>query len=106
MKNEKLPHHKKEEQRNLPRAEQRTREPERGEIPLRGETGFCSQKKEIRFMSAQASSGCKHFQSLIFLYWFRALGQNSVEQLNKVEHTRTEWESEWDRKSGVRIFFS
>lgn len=59
-------------------AEQRTGEPERGEIPLRGETGFCSQKKEIRFMSSQASSGCKHFQSR---------GKNSVAQLNKVELT-------------------
>lgn len=77
----------KRKSRGTCRAEQRTREPERGEIPLRGETGFCSQKKEIRFMSAQASSGCKHFQSLIFLYWFRAMGPNSVEQLNKVEHT-------------------
>lgn len=88
MKNEKMSHHRKAEHAEEPAA--RISAPQNrsvGEVPLRGKTGFCSQKKEIRFMSSQASSGCKHLQSCVFLCWFRALGQNAAAQLNKVEHT-------------------
>lgn len=82
-------------------ADQGATEPERGEIPLRGRTGFCSQKKEIRFMSSQASSGCKHAQSCVFLCWFRALGQNAVAQLNTLEHT--DGVGEWVGQKFTRV---
>lgn len=59
-------------------------------------------------MSSQASSGCKHFQSRIFLSWFRAMGQNSAAQLNKVELTDRvgEWVGQKFKREDFFFFFS
>lgn len=58
-------------------------------------------------MSLQASSGCKHFQSRIFLYWFCAMGHNSAAQLNKVENTDRvgEWVGQKFRREDFFFFF-
>lgn len=70
VKNGKKFHHQKAERRTCSE-EQCRREPAAWGIPLRGKAGFCSQKKEIRFMSSQASLGCKHVASCSLSAGFR-----------------------------------
>lgn len=71
VKNGKKFHHQKAERRTCSE-ELCRREPAAWGIPLHGgKASFSSQKKEIRFMSPQASLGCKHVQSCSFSAGFR-----------------------------------
>lgn len=73
VKNGKKFHHQKAEWRTCSE-ELCRRETAAWGIPLHGgKASLFSQKKEIRFMSSQASLGCKHVQSCSFSAGFRLL---------------------------------